>query len=65
MYLNQIFKDLTHARLGCIGCGYFKLLSLFLMVMPGMISRILFRGLFQLILENKLIRNNLNIICNV
>ena len=25
-------KNLTHARGGCIGCGYFKLLSLFLMV---------------------------------
>ncbi|ETE70443.1 Sodium/glucose cotransporter 1 [Ophiophagus hannah] len=28
---------------GCIMCGYLKLLPMFLMVMPGMISRILYR----------------------
>ncbi|XP_072455480.1 solute carrier family 5 member 4-like isoform X2 [Notamacropus eugenii] len=35
-------KNLSHVKAGCILCGYLKLLPLFLMVMPGMISRILF-----------------------
>ncbi|XP_072452929.1 sodium/glucose cotransporter 2 isoform X3 [Notamacropus eugenii] len=35
-------KNLTHIKAGCILCGYLKLLPMFLMVMPGMISRILF-----------------------
>lgn len=36
-------KNLTHAKAGCVVSGYFKLLSLILMVIPGMIARILFR----------------------
>ncbi|XP_019489352.1 PREDICTED: sodium/glucose cotransporter 2 isoform X3 [Hipposideros armiger] len=35
-------KNLTHIKAGCILCGYLKLLPMFLMVMPGMISRILY-----------------------
>ncbi|XP_043942551.1 sodium/glucose cotransporter 2 [Protopterus annectens] len=35
-------KNLTHVKAGCILCGYIKLLPMFLMVMPGMISRILY-----------------------
>ncbi|XP_053116752.1 sodium/glucose cotransporter 2 isoform X5 [Hemicordylus capensis] len=35
-------KNLTHVKAGCILCGYLKLLPMFLMVMPGMISRILY-----------------------
>ncbi|XP_003794273.1 sodium/glucose cotransporter 2 [Otolemur garnettii] len=35
-------KSLTHIKAGCILCGYLKLLPMFLMVMPGMISRILY-----------------------
>ncbi|XP_038618446.1 sodium/glucose cotransporter 1-like isoform X1 [Tachyglossus aculeatus] len=35
-------KSLSHAKAGCVMCGYLKLLPMFLMVMPGMISRILF-----------------------
>ncbi|XP_074057184.1 solute carrier family 5 member 4-like isoform X4 [Macrotis lagotis] len=35
-------KNLSHVKAGCILCGYLKLLPLFLMVMPGMISRILY-----------------------
>uniref|UniRef100_A0A8C0GB88 Sodium/glucose cotransporter 2 n=1 Tax=Chelonoidis abingdonii TaxID=106734 RepID=A0A8C0GB88_CHEAB len=35
-------KSLTHVKAGCILCGYLKLLPMFLMVMPGMISRILY-----------------------
>ncbi|XP_007490518.2 solute carrier family 5 member 4-like isoform X3 [Monodelphis domestica] len=35
-------KSLSHVKAGCILCGCLKLLPLFLMVMPGMISRILY-----------------------
>ncbi|XP_065570557.1 sodium/glucose cotransporter 1-like isoform X2 [Artemia franciscana] len=34
-------KNMTHAKGGCILAGYLKVLPLFLMVFPGMISRIL------------------------
>nr|XP_056718990.1 sodium/glucose cotransporter 2 isoform X6 [Euleptes europaea] len=43
-------KNLTHVKAGCILCGYLKLLPMFLMVMPGMISRILYPGLRGLML---------------
>ncbi|XP_006875008.1 PREDICTED: sodium/glucose cotransporter 1-like [Chrysochloris asiatica] len=35
-------KNLTHVKAGCILCGYLKLLPMFSIVMPGMISRVLF-----------------------
>ncbi|XP_032396153.1 sodium/glucose cotransporter 1 [Etheostoma spectabile] len=35
-------KNLSHVKAGCILCGYLKLLPMFLMVFPGMISRILY-----------------------
>ncbi|KAJ6653394.1 hypothetical protein lerEdw1_009295 [Lerista edwardsae] len=35
-------KNLTHVKAGCILCGYLKLLPMFLIVIPGMISRILY-----------------------
>ncbi|XP_004592072.2 solute carrier family 5 member 4 [Ochotona princeps] len=35
-------KDMSHVKAACIMCGYLKILPLFLMVMPGMISRILY-----------------------
>ncbi|XP_003944942.1 putative glucose sensor protein SLC5A4 [Saimiri boliviensis] len=35
-------KDMSHVKAACIVCAYLKLLPLFLMVMPGMISRILY-----------------------
>uniref|UniRef100_A0A4W5M3V5 Solute carrier family 5 member 2 n=1 Tax=Hucho hucho TaxID=62062 RepID=A0A4W5M3V5_9TELE len=37
-----IGTHLTHVKAGCIMCGYLKLLPMFLMVFPGMISRMLF-----------------------
>ncbi|XP_050629434.1 sodium/glucose cotransporter 2 isoform X3 [Macaca thibetana thibetana] len=43
-------KSLTHIKAGCILCGYLKLTPMFLMVMPGMISRILYPGLRGLML---------------
>uniref|UniRef100_A0A671UAU4 Sodium/glucose cotransporter 2 n=1 Tax=Sparus aurata TaxID=8175 RepID=A0A671UAU4_SPAAU len=33
-------RSLTHVKAGCIMCGYLKLLPMFLMVFPGMISRV-------------------------
>lgn len=35
-------KTYDHSKLGCILCGYLKILPLFLLVFPGMIARILF-----------------------
>ncbi|NXK46745.1 SC5A1 protein, partial [Chauna torquata] len=35
-------KNMSHVKAGCIVCGYLKLLPMFLIVMPGMISRILY-----------------------
>lgn len=37
-------KNMSHVKAGCILCGYFKLLPMFLMVMTGMVSRILYTG---------------------
>lgn len=49
-------RSLTHVKAGCIMCGYLKLLPMFLMVFPGMISRVLFPGWslsFNLFLERQ------------
>ncbi|XP_061590254.1 sodium/glucose cotransporter 1 [Cololabis saira] len=35
-------KNLSHVKGGCILCGYLKLFPMFLIVFPGMISRILY-----------------------
>ena len=37
-------KSLSHAQGGTLFAGYIKLLPVFLMVLPGMISRVLFTG---------------------
>jgi uncharacterized sodium:solute symporter family permease YidK len=37
-------KDINHARAGCILAAVLKFLPLFLMVFPGMIARILYKG---------------------
>ncbi|XP_035126618.2 putative glucose sensor protein SLC5A4 isoform X4 [Callithrix jacchus] len=44
-------KDMSHVKAACIMCAYLKLLPMFLMVMPGMISRILYTGLRGLMLS--------------
>lgn len=51
LFLGQVIvqrclsgKNMSHVKAGCIMCGYLKLLPMFLMVMPGMISRILYKG---------------------
>lgn len=38
-------KNMSHVKAGCIMCGYLKLLPMFIIVMPGMISRILYPGM--------------------
>ncbi|NXJ94554.1 SC5A1 protein, partial [Corythaixoides concolor] len=35
-------KNMSHVKAGCILCGYLKLLPMFIIVMPGMMSRILY-----------------------
>ncbi|XP_004645555.1 sodium/glucose cotransporter 1 [Octodon degus] len=35
-------KNMSHVKAGCVLCGYFKILPMFLIVMTGMISRILY-----------------------
>ena len=37
-------KNLSHAKAGSLLAGYLKILPLFFMVFPGMISRILYPG---------------------
>lgn len=38
-------KNMSHVKAGCIVCGYLKLFPMFIIVMPGMISRILYPGM--------------------
>jgi uncharacterized sodium:solute symporter family permease YidK len=38
-------KSLSHAQGGCIFAGYLKILPLFTLVMPGMMSRVLSPGI--------------------
>ena len=35
-------KNIAHAKAGCVSAGFLKILPFWLMVFPGMISRILF-----------------------
>ena len=42
-------KDLSHAKGGCIMAGYLKFLPMWIIVFPGMISRVLFPGSLQMI----------------
>jgi sodium/glucose cotransporter 1 len=37
-------KNMTHLKLGVLVCGYLKILPLFIMIMPGMISKVLYPG---------------------
>lgn len=46
-------KNLSHVKAGCILCGYLKLLPMFLMVFPGMISRILYTDEVACVLPNE------------
>lgn len=35
---------MSHVKGGCVLCGFLKLLPMFSIVMPGMISRVLYTG---------------------
>ena len=37
-------KNITHAKSGTLLGGYLKILPLFIMIIPGMISRVLYTG---------------------
>ena len=37
-------KNIAHARGATITAGYLKILPLFLIILPGMISRVLYTG---------------------
>lgn len=39
-------KDLSHAKGGCVMAGLLKILPMYMMVMVGMISRIIFKGTY-------------------
>lgn len=40
-------------------CGYLKLLPMFLMVFPGMISRVLYPGILYMVDKSNIKRNNI------
>ncbi|XP_066459683.1 sodium/glucose cotransporter 1 [Eleutherodactylus coqui] len=46
-------KNMSHVKAGCILCGYLKLLPMFLMVFPGMISRILYTNEIACVVPSK------------
>ncbi|ELK31548.1 Sodium/glucose cotransporter 1 [Myotis davidii] len=46
-------KNMSHVKAGCVMCGYLKLLPMFLMVMPGMISRILYTDKIACVLPSE------------
>ncbi|KAM5238300.1 solute carrier family 5 member 4-like [Ctenodactylus gundi] len=50
-------KDLSHVKGACIMCGYLKLLPLFLMVMPGMISRILYTDMVACVVPSECVKH--------
>jgi uncharacterized sodium:solute symporter family permease YidK len=43
-------KNMSHMKGGCLLYGYLMLLPMFLIVMPGMISRTLFPGKFLILM---------------
>ncbi|XP_048412646.1 sodium/glucose cotransporter 1 [Stegostoma tigrinum] len=45
-------KNMSHVKAGCILCGYLKLLPMYLMVFPGMISRILYTDIVACIVPS-------------
>uniref|UniRef100_UPI00358F909C sodium/glucose cotransporter 1-like n=1 Tax=Myxine glutinosa TaxID=7769 RepID=UPI00358F909C len=48
-------KNMSHVKAGCILCGYLKLLPMFIMVMPGMVSRILYTDIVACVEPSKCI----------
>nr|XP_005612460.1 solute carrier family 5 member 4 isoform X1 [Equus caballus] len=50
-------KNMSHVKASCIMCGYLKLLPMFLMVMPGMISRILYTGKVACVVPSECVKH--------
>ncbi|XP_051009205.1 solute carrier family 5 member 4A-like isoform X1 [Acomys russatus] len=49
-------KNMSHVKAACIACGYLKLLPLFFMVMPGMISRILYTDMVACVVPSECVK---------
>uniref|UniRef100_A0A8C2LFU0 Low affinity sodium-glucose cotransporter n=1 Tax=Cricetulus griseus TaxID=10029 RepID=A0A8C2LFU0_CRIGR len=49
-------KNMSHVKAACIVCGYLKLLPIFFMVMPGMISRILYTDMVACVLPSECVK---------
>jgi len=45
-------KNVTHAKAGTVLAGFLKIFPMFIMVFPGMISRLLFPGKFGTLLSS-------------
>uniref|UniRef100_A0A8C6MR35 Solute carrier family 5, member 4a n=1 Tax=Mus spicilegus TaxID=10103 RepID=A0A8C6MR35_MUSSI len=50
-------KNMSHVKAACILCGYLKLLPLFFMVMPGMISRILYTDMVACVVPSECVKH--------
>ncbi|XP_012869793.1 PREDICTED: low affinity sodium-glucose cotransporter-like isoform X1 [Dipodomys ordii] len=50
-------KGMSHVKAACILCGYLKLLPMFLMVMPGMISRILYTDTVACVVPSECVKH--------
>ncbi|XP_024095780.2 probable glucose sensor protein SLC5A4 [Pongo abelii] len=50
-------KDMSHVKAACIMCAYLKLLPMFLMVMPGMISRILYTDMVACVVPSECVKH--------
>nr|XP_044988578.1 solute carrier family 5 member 4A isoform X1 [Jaculus jaculus] len=50
-------RNMSHVKAACIMCGYLKLLPMFLMVMPGMISRVLYTDMVACVVPSECIKH--------
>uniref|UniRef100_A0A8C2VGD5 Low affinity sodium-glucose cotransporter-like n=2 Tax=Chinchilla lanigera TaxID=34839 RepID=A0A8C2VGD5_CHILA len=46
-------KNMSHVKAACVMCGYLKLLPMFIIVMPGMISRILYTDMVACVVPSE------------
>ncbi|KAL1771419.1 low affinity sodium-glucose cotransporter [Sigmodon hispidus] len=49
-------KKMSHVKAACIVCGYLKLLPIFFMVMPGMITRILYTVMVACVVPSECVK---------
>ncbi|XP_076721783.1 solute carrier family 5 member 4 isoform X1 [Callospermophilus lateralis] len=50
-------KNMSHVKAACIMCGYLKILPIFFMVMPGMISRILYTDIVACVVPSECVKH--------